>query len=133
MSSLRISLGVGAATPRTRRSIKISPHKCQTREQVSKSIFPHTPKIPSPQHELELKENRTSLGRREAVGCGFLYGLANALLQPLPAAASAAEGTPCEFTVAPSGLAFCDKVVGTGPEAVKGQLIKVCVESLLPF
>ncbi|CAJ1938899.1 unnamed protein product [Sphenostylis stenocarpa] len=31
---------------------------------------------------------------------------------------------PCEFQVAPSGLAFCDKLVGAGPQAVKGQLIK---------
>nr|1U79_A Chain A, FKBP-type peptidyl-prolyl cis-trans isomerase 3 [Arabidopsis thaliana]1U79_B Chain B, FKBP-type peptidyl-prolyl cis-trans isomerase 3 [Arabidopsis thaliana]1U79_C Chain C, FKBP-type peptidyl-prolyl cis-trans isomerase 3 [Arabidopsis thaliana]1U79_D Chain D, FKBP-type peptidyl-prolyl cis-trans isomerase 3 [Arabidopsis thaliana]1U79_E Chain E, FKBP-type peptidyl-prolyl cis-trans isomerase 3 [Arabidopsis thaliana]1Y0O_A Chain A, FKBP-type peptidyl-prolyl cis-trans isomerase 3 [Arabido len=34
------------------------------------------------------------------------------------------ETTSCEFSVSPSGLAFCDKVVGYGPEAVKGQLIK---------
>ncbi|RVW42213.1 Peptidyl-prolyl cis-trans isomerase FKBP13, chloroplastic [Vitis vinifera] len=34
------------------------------------------------------------------------------------------QTAPCELTVAPSGLAFCDKVVGTGPEAVEGQLIK---------
>lgn len=51
--------------------------------------------------------------------------------------AGAAETAPCELTVAPSGLAYCDKVVGTGPEAVKGQLIKVTTLvtyiSLFPF
>ncbi|KAG6781286.1 hypothetical protein POTOM_014180 [Populus tomentosa] len=35
-----------------------------------------------------------------------------------------AEEAPCELTVAPSGLAFFEKTVGTGPEAVKGQFIK---------
>nr|TKR90629.1 FKBP-type peptidyl-prolyl cis-trans isomerase 3 family protein [Populus alba] len=49
---------------------------------------------------------------------GFLAVL---LQQQLTATA---EEAPCELTVAPSGLAFCDKIVGTGPEAVKGQLIK---------
>ncbi|KAL3599296.1 hypothetical protein D5086_007214 [Populus alba] len=47
-----------------------------------------------------------------------------------------AEEAPCELTVAPSGLAFFEKTVGTGPEAVKGQLIKVIMKFLpssLPF
>uniref|UniRef100_A0A0F7H0W3 peptidylprolyl isomerase n=1 Tax=Erodium texanum TaxID=28960 RepID=A0A0F7H0W3_EROTE len=60
--------------------------------------------------------------RREALGFGFCTGLAAAMFQPQPA--EAAEATPCELTVSPSGLAFCDKVVGYGPQAVKGQLIK---------
>uniref|UniRef100_A0A0F7CZ45 peptidylprolyl isomerase n=1 Tax=California macrophylla TaxID=337344 RepID=A0A0F7CZ45_9ROSI len=60
--------------------------------------------------------------RREAVGFGLCIGLLEAILQPQPA--DAAEATPCELTVSPSGLAFCDKVVGYGPQAVKGQLIK---------
>lgn len=77
-----------------------------------------------------MKESLASFGRRGAIGCGFLLGLASVLLQPLPATA---EATPCEFTTAPSGLAFCDKVVGTGPEAEKGQLIKVCLQSLVPL
>ncbi|EEF32269.1 fk506-binding protein, putative [Ricinus communis] len=70
------------------------------------------------------------LKRREAIGVGFCIGLVDVLLQSKPtaaaeaAAAAAAAGGPCELTVAPSGLAFCDKVVGIGPEAVKGQLIK---------
>ncbi|XP_011022745.1 PREDICTED: peptidyl-prolyl cis-trans isomerase FKBP13, chloroplastic-like [Populus euphratica] len=35
-----------------------------------------------------------------------------------------AEEAPCELTVTPSGLAFFEKTVGSGPEAVKGQLVK---------
>uniref|UniRef100_A0A0F7H0G3 peptidylprolyl isomerase n=1 Tax=Pelargonium tetragonum TaxID=122197 RepID=A0A0F7H0G3_9ROSI len=60
--------------------------------------------------------------RREAIGFGFCIGLLDAICQPKSAAA--AEATPCELTLSPSGLAFCDKVVGYGPQAVKGQLIK---------
>ncbi|XP_050944437.1 peptidyl-prolyl cis-trans isomerase FKBP13, chloroplastic isoform X5 [Cucumis melo] len=120
MSSLTIL--VGAVTPRTLSSKDISLDKCLTTKQVSKFTYVHTPKINFPHQELEAKENPASFGRREAIGCGFLLGLGKVLLQPLPAAA---EVTPCEFTTAPSGLAFCDKVVGSGPEAEKGQLIKV--------
>ncbi|CAN6177228.1 unnamed protein product [Urochloa humidicola] len=39
-------------------------------------------------------------------------------------AAAAAEGGECPLEVAPSGLAFCDRVVGTGAAAQQGQLIK---------
>ncbi|PKA62137.1 Peptidyl-prolyl cis-trans isomerase FKBP13, chloroplastic [Apostasia shenzhenica] len=35
-----------------------------------------------------------------------------------------AESPECRLTVAPSGLAFCDRVVGSGAEAARGQLIK---------
>lgn len=54
------------------------------------------------------------------------FGLFDVVLRSQrPQATSAAEAVLCELTVAASGLAFCDKVVGTGPQAVKGQLIKV--------
>ncbi|XP_031282691.1 peptidyl-prolyl cis-trans isomerase FKBP13, chloroplastic [Pistacia vera] len=77
----------------------------------------------SSSQRLQLKENQTLLKRREAIGFGLCFGLIDLVLQPQPT--SAAEGAPpCELTVAPSGLAFCDKVVGSGPEPVKGQLIK---------
>ncbi|MBA0772092.1 hypothetical protein Gotri_007529 [Gossypium trilobum] len=70
------------------------------------------------------------LKRREGVGLGLYVGIADVLLQLLPQpcpSGAAVEVAPaaCELTVSPSGLAFCDKVVGKGPEAVKGQLIKV--------
>ncbi|XVF23671.1 hypothetical protein REPUB_Repub13aG0059300 [Reevesia pubescens] len=68
------------------------------------------------------------LNRREAAGFGLCFGLLDVLLQllpqPSPSAAAETAAANCELTVSPSGLAFCDKVVGKGPEAVKGQLIK---------
>ncbi|XP_030550066.2 peptidyl-prolyl cis-trans isomerase FKBP13, chloroplastic-like [Rhodamnia argentea] len=63
----------------------------------------------------------TTTGRRGAIGMGL--GLVK-LVAWQSWVSGAAETAPCELTVAPSGLAYCDKVVGTGPEAVKGQLIK---------
>ncbi|KAL8536869.1 hypothetical protein ACS0TY_012156 [Phlomoides rotata] len=62
------------------------------------------------------------LSRREAIGVGFCFSF----LDPKPqfAAAEGGASPPCEFTAAPSGLSYCDKVIGNGPEAVKGQLIK---------
>ncbi|XP_028752846.1 peptidyl-prolyl cis-trans isomerase FKBP13, chloroplastic-like [Neltuma alba] len=64
--------------------------------------------------------------RREAIiGLAFGFGLCNVALHSLPQATVAAESAaPCELTVAASGIAFCDKVVGNGPQAAKGQLIK---------
>ncbi|GKV45701.1 hypothetical protein SLEP1_g52758 [Rubroshorea leprosula] len=79
--------------------------------------------------QLQLNEKPTLLRRREAVGLSFCFGFLDVLLQQQSAAAI--EAAPCQLTVAPSGLAFCDKVVGTGPEATKGQLIKVMISILL--
>ncbi|KDP43124.1 hypothetical protein JCGZ_26657 [Jatropha curcas] len=73
---------------------------------------------------LQLKERQNLFKRREAIiGVGLFssIGVADIFFQPQPSLAAEAA---CELTVAPSGLAFCDKVLGTGPEAVKGQLIK---------
>ncbi|OEL23302.1 Peptidyl-prolyl cis-trans isomerase FKBP13, chloroplastic [Dichanthelium oligosanthes] len=42
----------------------------------------------------------------------------------LPSAAGAADGGECPLEVAPSGLAFCDRVVGSGAAAQQGQLIR---------
>ncbi|KAI3468388.1 hypothetical protein Pfo_025051 [Paulownia fortunei] len=76
----------------------------------------------------ETKYSKTSsalLSRREAVGMGFCFSFLQLLNpQPDPASAESGAAPPCELTAAPSGLAYCDKVIGTGPEAVKGQLIK---------
>ena len=71
-------------------------------------------------------------GRREALGFGASFGVFEGLFQlSHHETAFAAEGNGlCEFTVAPSGLAFCDKVVGYGAEAVQGQLIKVMQQFL---
>lgn len=93
-----------------------------------------TPKIQIPQScALKFSEskhsnpNPTLLSRREAVGIGFSFSLLQFLHPRRGAAAeeSGAAAAPCDFTAAPSGLAYCDKVIGTGPQPVKGQLIKV--------
>ncbi|XP_058198161.1 peptidyl-prolyl cis-trans isomerase FKBP13, chloroplastic isoform X2 [Rhododendron vialii] len=69
--------------------------------------------------------------RREAISAGLCSGILGVILQQSKVSAAEASSSstttpsPCELTQAPSGLAYCDKVVGYGPEAVKGQLIKV--------
>ncbi|THU68659.1 hypothetical protein C4D60_Mb08t06190 [Musa balbisiana] len=65
-----------------------------------------------------------AVGRREASLslAGLLF---TRLLDSTARAADEQPGSPgCALTVAPSGLAFCDRVVGSGPEATQGQLIK---------
>ncbi|XP_013457405.2 peptidyl-prolyl cis-trans isomerase FKBP13, chloroplastic [Medicago truncatula] len=71
-----------------------------------------------------LVQKDNQLKRREAIGLSLSFGLLHSLLQPIIPTATAAEAVPCQLTVAPSGLSYCDKVVGYGPQAVKGQLIK---------
>ncbi|KAF7801320.1 peptidyl-prolyl cis-trans isomerase FKBP13, chloroplastic [Senna tora] len=61
--------------------------------------------------------------RREALGLALGFGLFSVVFQSQPHPSQAAEACQ-DLTVAPSGLAFCDKVVGNGPQAFKGQLIK---------
>lgn len=65
------------------------------------------------------------LRRREAAAAVLSTAL---LSRVLPAAATADE---CALEATPSGLAFCDRVVGTGAEAVKGQLIKAHYRGML--
>jgi peptidylprolyl isomerase len=60
------------------------------------------------------------LRRRQAVAT-VLSGAV--LSRVLPAVAEAASGE-CPLEVTPSGLGFCDRVVGTGAAAQQGQLIK---------
>lgn len=62
-----------------------------------------------------------ALRRREAVAAVLSAAI---LSRVLPAAAEASGGE-CPLEVAPNGLAFCDRVVGTGAAAEQGQLIKV--------
>ncbi|PWA34664.1 Peptidyl-prolyl cis-trans isomerase, FKBP-type [Artemisia annua] len=65
----------------------------------------------------------SAFSRREAIGFGLCLNFFDTLL-PASAAAESNTATTCEFTLADSGLAFCDKVVGYGSQAEKGQLIK---------
>lgn len=68
----------------------------------------------------------SAFSRREAIGFGLCLNFFGPLLPASAAAESnTATAAACEFTVADSGLAFCDKVVGYGSQAEKGQLIKV--------
>ncbi|XP_042466618.1 peptidyl-prolyl cis-trans isomerase FKBP13, chloroplastic-like [Zingiber officinale] len=60
--------------------------------------------------------------RRREAALSLSLSLLLFLLDP-PAGASS-DQTNCTLAVASSGLAFCDTVVGTGPVATKGQLIK---------
>ena len=92
-------------------------------------ISTHFRKDFSLQLQVDEKPKPSLFGRREIIGFGSSFGLLDALFQLHPTLA-AAEGGACDFTVATSGLAFCDKVVGYGPEASKGQLIKVNRNSL---
>lgn len=62
------------------------------------------------------------LRRREAAAAL----LSTAFLSRFALPAAAADGGECPLEVAPSGLGFCDRVVGTGAAAQEGQLIRVC-------
>jgi len=62
--------------------------------------------------------------RREAVAAVLSGAVLSRSLPLLPASAEAADGGECPLEVAPSGLAFCDRVVGTGAAAQQGQLIQ---------
>ncbi|KAL2525394.1 Peptidyl-prolyl cis-trans isomerase FKBP13 [Abeliophyllum distichum] len=84
-------------------------------------------KIPNPRYKyysqfVQVNEIPNLLNRREALGIGLSLGILQFLWQPHSATAD--DSAACEFTVTPSGLAYCDNVVGYGPQAVKGQLIK---------
>ncbi|XP_021770561.1 peptidyl-prolyl cis-trans isomerase FKBP13, chloroplastic-like [Chenopodium quinoa] len=60
-------------------------------------------------------DKSNSLQRRQVIAIGTL---ASILLPSQFAEAS------CELTTSPSGLAYCDQIVGTGSQAAQGQLIK---------
>ncbi|CAA2992173.1 peptidyl-prolyl cis-trans isomerase FKBP13, chloroplastic [Olea europaea var. sylvestris] len=115
MNSLLFSLGIRSPTH----------HKPSITILNSHTVESSSIKIPNPQYKSQsvpVIENPNLLSRREALGIGFSFGILQFLSQPHPA--SADESASCEFTVTPSGLAYCDQVVGYGPQAVKGQLIK---------
>ncbi|GLJ21312.1 hypothetical protein SUGI_0391630 [Cryptomeria japonica] len=78
-------------------------------------------------HEAESKtikfEETVGIRRRDIVAFGCLVASANAL-QMTEAQLARGEDGLCELTLAPSGLGYCDTLVGTGVEASEGQLIK---------
>ncbi|KAA8537172.1 hypothetical protein F0562_029602 [Nyssa sinensis] len=127
MSSLPFSLGVaGCSTPRLVVRNLSTTEASPTPIKFSSYHYHQHHNINIHASSPRLNENPTTLlRRREAIGLSLCLGLFDVLSQPQPsAAAEAGTPSPCELTLAPSGLAYCDKVVGTGPEAVKGQLIK---------
>ncbi|KAK9088138.1 hypothetical protein Scep_027220 [Stephania cephalantha] len=76
---------------------------------------------PHREEEAQRPDKSVMLKRREAIGLSFCcwWGLISQNSQSV-----LAEEAQCQLTAAPSGLEYCDKVVGSGPEATKGQLIK---------
>ncbi|KAF5176732.1 Peptidylprolyl isomerase [Thalictrum thalictroides] len=79
--------------------------------------------ISSQSHKLEPQP--LHLSRRKSIGIGLCLGLISTVFgSQQPQTVLAEEALKCQFTAAPSGLEFCDKVVGYGPEATQGQLIK---------
>lgn len=76
----------------------------------------------NPKSQSQFQSRKSALlGRREALGVGFSMSFLELFLQP---DSSAAAESTCQFTVTPSGLAYCERKMGTGPVAEKGQLIK---------
>lgn len=130
MSSLASS--VVTCNPRKLRTLNILPQKVVNAPETSRIKILSSAQKSSSSSEQALQLNNEKpaiLRRREAIGFGFCFGLVDVLLPFQPT--EAAEVAPCEFTVAPSGLAFCDKVVGYGAEAMQGQMIKVLNISVL--
>lgn len=85
-----------------------------------------------PCHEVGSGGAGLVLRRREAAAAVLSAAVLSRFLPVLPA--EAAEAGECPLEVAPSGLAFCDRVVGTGAAAQQGQLIKVsAVHSIQGF
>ncbi|KAL4280832.1 hypothetical protein GQ457_03G024200 [Hibiscus cannabinus] len=82
------------------------------------SIGTYIPKIPNP--VIRCSKTNPKLG---SIGIVQQQTENSNKLLPQPGPSVAATEA-CELTVSPLGLAFCDKVVGKGPEAVKRQLIK---------
>ncbi|CAN6216036.1 unnamed protein product [Urochloa humidicola] len=83
-----------------------------------------SPPAPSPDAAASAKSPGAGLvlRRREAAAAVLSAAvLSRFFLFPSAAAADVGE---CPLEVAPSGLAFCDRVVGTGAAAQQGQLIK---------
>lgn len=88
-------------------------------------------------HEVKLKCKQThetktekydsditiELRRRDVLGLGCLVGSGLAMLTEETHVAGAQDGS-CELAFSPSGLGYCDTLIGTGIEASQGLLIK---------
>lgn len=136
MESPAVSLGTRLPNPLPRaRASRAGPVTGVLRGTIASAvplISCHDNRLTALQHLPPANGNPTAVfSRREAIGFGLGAGLFDFVLSGWLQQSEAAEQLPCELKVAPSGLAYCDKVVGYGAEAVKGQLIKVIVYPVL--
>lgn len=124
-SSLGCYLG-GLSTPRKPSSPSLSCRALPiTHSQSQSQSQPPPSNISTNSIHLQTSSTHPLISRRQVFGITVISGsLLDALLVQ-PEAAPAADSGVCEFTVAPSGLAFCDQRLGVGPQPSKGQLIKV--------
>ncbi|KAF3779099.1 Peptidyl-prolyl cis-trans isomerase [Nymphaea thermarum] len=97
------------------------------------TLLPATIINPSPSAEMEVRLNHScapaiahGFKRREAIGMGTMVMMGLGVFDALGGSqlAVADEEPPCILYTAPSGLSYCDKVLGSGSPATKGQLIK---------
>lgn len=119
MSSVAFSLGA-AYIPRRHRSTTNNPLTVASINKANSAAATVAP--------LQAEEGpKVVLNRRSAIGILLGVGLSGSVVfrSEETEAAEQQGASSCELTVSPSGLAFCDKVVGYGAEAQKGQLIKV--------
>ncbi|XP_040381248.1 peptidyl-prolyl cis-trans isomerase FKBP13, chloroplastic-like [Oryza brachyantha] len=110
-----------AASPLSRLLLSL-PRPCT----VKASSSSHSP--PSSNDAVAAKNSNPGvavlqLRRREAVAAVLSAAVLSHVL-PAAAAAEAEASGECPLVVAPNGLGFCDRVVGTGAAAEQGQLIK---------
>ncbi|KAI3813897.1 hypothetical protein L1987_18632 [Smallanthus sonchifolius] len=99
-------------------SLLAPPIKCSSYTSPSRHRLPQTINLTNPINNHMFKPNEPlNLTRREAIGFGMC-------LTVFVSSEPAISAAPCEFTMADSGLSFCDKVVGYGSQPQKGQLIK---------
>lgn len=71
------------------------------------------------------------LRRRDAAAAVLSAAAVFSRVLPAAAADGGDASGECALEATPSGLAFCDRVVGTGAAAVKGQLIKAHYRGML--
>ncbi|XP_009604684.1 peptidyl-prolyl cis-trans isomerase FKBP13, chloroplastic-like [Nicotiana tabacum] len=122
-----VPFSIGTYIPTKHNNTLKSPLLCNKNSQTNDSIS-----LSSSVNKLKEKSELPTLFRRRetlsTLGLSFATTVLEAFLLPQSNIEAVAEeeatANGCEFTVIPSGLSYCDKVVGYGPEAVKGQLIK---------
>ncbi|RDX68338.1 Peptidyl-prolyl cis-trans isomerase FKBP13, chloroplastic, partial [Mucuna pruriens] len=117
---LAAAYSVGACLPSLRRLPSLQPQNCNNYSAAPLSCLRQLKCAVQLQPQVAPPSDESLLKRRTVLGLlTFDAVLAYSFFKEAPA-----DEIPCQFEVAPSGLAFCDKLVGTGSQALKGQLIK---------